>query len=77
LLAALFAGLVAVLGKVGVKNVDTTLATAVRAVVKTKPPGAAGALLGFLPLADSDAAAVSPPWPACPGSSIPLCERDP
>jgi hypothetical protein len=32
-------------------------AAAVRAVVKTKPPGAAAALLGFLPLADSDALA--------------------
>ena len=29
-------------------------AAAVRLVVKLKPPGAAGALLGFLPLADSD-----------------------
>ena len=33
LLASLFAALVAVLGKVGVKNVDPTLATAVRATV--------------------------------------------
>jgi transporter family protein len=33
LLAALFAALVAVLGKVGLKEVDATLATAVRAVV--------------------------------------------
>jgi transporter family protein len=33
LLAALFAALVAVLGKVGVKNVDTTVATAIRATV--------------------------------------------
>jgi transporter family protein len=33
LLAALFAALVAVLGKVGLKEVDPTLATAVRAVV--------------------------------------------
>ena len=33
LVAAVFAALVAVLGKVGVRNVDTTLATAVRAVV--------------------------------------------
>lgn len=32
-------------------------AAAVRAVVKLKPPGAAEALLGFLPLADSDALA--------------------
>jgi hypothetical protein len=32
-------------------------AAAVRAVVKTKPPGAAAALLGFLPLADSDSLA--------------------
>ena len=33
LLAALFAALVAVLGKVGLKDVDATLATAVRSVV--------------------------------------------
>jgi len=33
LLAAVFAALVAVLGKVGVKNVDTTLATTIRAAV--------------------------------------------
>jgi bacterial/archaeal transporter family protein len=33
LLAALFAALVAILGKVGLRGVDTTLATAVRAVV--------------------------------------------
>ena len=33
LLAALFAALVAVLGKVGLKEVDPTLATAIRAVV--------------------------------------------
>lgn len=33
LLAALFAALVAILGKVGVREVDATLATAVRAVV--------------------------------------------
>jgi transporter family protein len=33
LLAAAFAGLVAIFGKVGVKEVDPTLATAVRAVV--------------------------------------------
>jgi len=33
LLAALFAALVAILGKVGVREVDVTLATAVRAVV--------------------------------------------
>ncbi len=33
LLSALFAALVAILGKIGVKDVDTTLATAVRAVV--------------------------------------------
>src|SRR5262249_28719165 len=32
-------------------------AAAVRAVVKLKPPEAAGALLGFLPLADSEALA--------------------
>jgi transporter family protein len=33
ILAALFAALVAILGKVGVRDVDATLATAVRAVV--------------------------------------------
>jgi transporter family protein len=33
LLAAFFAALVAVLGKIGVRDVDTTLATAVRAVI--------------------------------------------
>jgi len=33
LLSALFAGLVAVFGKVGVREVDSTLATAVRAVI--------------------------------------------
>ena len=33
----------------------TVAAAAVRAVVRLKPPGAAAALLGFLPLADSDA----------------------
>jgi transporter family protein len=33
LLAAFFAGLVAIFGKVGIKEVDATLATAVRAVV--------------------------------------------
>jgi len=33
LLSALFAGLVAVFGKLGVRDVDSTLATTVRAVV--------------------------------------------
>jgi transporter family protein len=33
LLAAFFAGLVAIFGKVGIKEVDATLATAVRAAV--------------------------------------------
>lgn len=33
LLSALFAGLVAIFGKVGVRNVDATLATAARAVI--------------------------------------------
>lgn len=33
LLAAFFAGLVAIFGKIGIQNVDTTLATAVRAIV--------------------------------------------
>ncbi len=35
----------------------TVAAAAVRAVVRMKPPGAAAALLGFLPLADTDALA--------------------
>jgi bacterial/archaeal transporter family protein len=46
LLAAFFAALVAVLGKVGVKNVDTTLATAVRAVVMMVVLVIAAAVLG-------------------------------
>jgi transporter family protein len=33
LLSAVFAGLVAVLGKIGVKEVDSTVATAVRAII--------------------------------------------
>jgi uncharacterized membrane protein len=33
LLSAFFAGLVAIFGKVGVRDVDSTLATAVRAIV--------------------------------------------
>lgn len=33
LLSAVFAALVAILGKIGVKEVDTTLATAIRAIV--------------------------------------------
>lgn len=33
LLSAIFAALVAIFGKVGVKNIDTTLATAVRSVI--------------------------------------------
>ncbi|MBA3806161.1 MAG: EamA family transporter, partial [Acidobacteria bacterium] len=33
LLSALFAGLVAIFGKVGVRDVDSTLATAARAVI--------------------------------------------
>jgi transporter family protein len=48
LLAAVFAALVAVLGKVGVKNVDATLATAVRAVVMMVVLVVAAAVLGKL-----------------------------
>jgi len=33
LLSALFAGLVAILGKIGVRDIDTTTATAARAAV--------------------------------------------
>ena len=46
LLAALFAALVAVLGKVGVQNVDTTLATAIRATVMMVVLVVAAATLG-------------------------------
>ncbi len=46
LLAALFAALVAVLGKVGLKEVDATLATAVRAVVMAGFLVAAALVLG-------------------------------
>ena len=48
LLAALFAALVAVLGKVGVQNVDTTLATAIRATVMMVVLVLAAATLGKL-----------------------------
>ncbi len=48
LLAAVFAALVAILGKVGVKNVDATLATAVRAVVMMVVLVVAAVLLGKL-----------------------------
>src|SRR6478735_10215377 len=48
LLAALFAALVAVLGKVGVQNVDTTLATAIRATVMMVALVVAAATLGKL-----------------------------
>jgi transporter family protein len=48
LLAAVFAALVAVLGKVGVKDVDATLATAVRATVMMVVLVVAAALLGKL-----------------------------
>jgi transporter family protein len=46
LLAAFFAALVAVLGKVGLKEVDATLATAVRAVVMAGFLVAAALVLG-------------------------------
>lgn len=48
LLAAVFAALVAILGKVGIKGVDTTVATAVRAVVMAVFLVTAAALLGKL-----------------------------
>jgi transporter family protein len=48
LLAAFFAALVAIFGKIGVRDVDTTLATAVRAVIMAVFLGAAAALLGKL-----------------------------
>jgi hypothetical protein len=43
LLAAVFAALVAILGKVGVKNIDATLATAVRAGSSVGCPRSTGA----------------------------------
>jgi transporter family protein len=46
LLAAFFAALVAILGKVGVRNVDTTLATAVRAIVMMLVLVSAAVVLG-------------------------------
>ena len=46
LLAALFAALVAILGKVGLRDVDATLATAVRAVVMAGFLVTAAAVLG-------------------------------
>src|SRR4051794_28678567 len=46
LLAPVFAALVAVLGKVGVKQVDPTLATAVRSVVMMVTLVTAAAVLG-------------------------------
>ena len=45
------------LKKVSAVNHSAVAAAAARGVVKLKPPGAAGALLGFLPLADSDSVA--------------------
>ena len=45
------------LKKVSAVNHSAVAAAAARGVVKLKPPGAAGALLGFLPLADSEAVA--------------------
>jgi transporter family protein len=46
LLAALFAALVAILGKVGLRDVDATLATAIRAVVMAAFLVAAALVLG-------------------------------
>lgn len=46
LLAAIFAALVAILGKIGIKDIDTTVATAVRAVVMAVFLVAAAAVLG-------------------------------
>jgi transporter family protein len=55
LLAAVFAALVAVLGKVGIANVDATLATAVRAIVMAVLLVAvAGAMGKFRGLSDID-----------------------
>jgi transporter family protein len=54
LLAALFAALVAVLGKVGVKHVDTTLATAVRATVMMVVLVAAAIALGKTQISSID-----------------------
>lgn len=50
LLSAIFAGLVAILAKLGLKNVDTTLATTVRAVVMATFLLGAALFLGKLPL---------------------------
>ncbi len=50
LLAAFFAALVAIFSKVGLKNVDTTLATTVRAVVMATLLLGAALFLGKMPL---------------------------
>ena len=54
LLAAAFAALVAILGKVGVAHVDTTLATAVRSVVMTVVLVVAAVVLGRTRLSTID-----------------------
>lgn len=46
LLAALFAALVAIFGKIGLQNIDSTLATAVRAVIMAAFLAATALLLG-------------------------------
>lgn len=50
ILSAIFAALVAILAKIGLKNVDTTLATTIRAVVMAVFLLGAALLLGKLPL---------------------------
>lgn len=50
LLSAVFAALVAILAKIGLKNVDTTLATTIRAIVMATFLLAAALSLGKLPL---------------------------
>lgn len=50
LLSAVFAALVAILAKIGLKNVDTTLATTIRAVVMATFLLGAALFLGKLPM---------------------------
>ncbi|MGB3921763.1 MAG: EamA family transporter, partial [Minisyncoccia bacterium] len=50
LLSAVFAALVAILAKMGLKNVDTTLATTIRAIVMASFLLGATLFLGKLPL---------------------------
>lgn len=53
LLSAIFAAAVAILGKIGIQGVDTTLATSVRAVVMAVFLSGAAVLLGKLKLLSS------------------------